>query len=97
MHHARSRLAPLTFRDTEVPAHESPVAKKHVSATAKIAYKVNQDGTPITSLRALFEELDTRTRNTCLIPGTDVTFTKTSIPTDIQRHAFELIGAKIPS
>ena len=99
MHHVRSRLAPLTFRDTEVPTHESPVAKKHVSATAKakIAYKVNQDGTPITSLRALFEGLETLTRNTCLIPGTDVTFTKTSIPTDIQRQAFELIGAKIPS
>ena len=43
----------------------------------------------------LFDELDTLTRNTCLIPGTDVTFSKTSIPTDIQRQAFELIGAKI--
>ena len=98
IHHARSRLAPLTFRDTEVPTHESPVAKKHVSASAKakVAAKVNQEGVPVTSLRALFDELDTLTRNSCLIPGTDVTFTKTSIPTDIQRRAFELIGAKIP-
>ncbi len=55
MGYVKSRLASLTFRDTEVPTHESPVAKKHVSssASAKIARNVsnvNQDGTPIEGL-----------------------------------------------
>ena len=57
---------------------------------------MDQDGTVVAWVRALFDELDTLTRNTCLIPGAEVTFTKTSVPTDIQRQAFELIRAKKP-
>lgn len=98
MHFARQKLAPLTFRDTEPPTNTSPVAKKQVSASAKdkAARKVNNNGDEVLSLRALFDNLDTLTRNVCRIKDTQVTFTKTTIPTQLQRQAFELIGAKIP-
>ncbi len=98
LHFAKDKLAPLTFRDTERPIPTSPVAKKVVSdsAKAKGAAKVNENGEAVTSLRTLFLELDTLARNTCRIRDTEVTFEKTTSPTERQRRAFELIGAKIP-
>ena len=98
LHFAKEKLAPLTFRDTERPIPTSPVAKKVVSdsAKAKAAAKVNENGEAVTSLRTLFQELDTLTRNTCRIKETEVIFEKTTLATVRQRKAFELIGAKMP-
>ena len=98
LHQAKEKLAPLTFRDTEPQVPLSPVVKKVVSdsARAKAASKVNENGEAVTSLRTLFQELDTLTRNTCRIKDTEVIFEKTTLATPTQRRAFELIGAKIP-
>ena len=98
LHLAKEQLAPITFRDTEPPFPLSPVAKKVVSQSAKnkVASKVNEEGEEATSLRTLFKHLDTMTRNTCRIKDTEVVFQKTTIASQKQCRAFDLIGAKIP-
>jgi transposase len=97
LHLAKERLSELTFRDEEPPKPSSPVAKKVVSASAKAkaATKVNKDGQEVASFRTLLSELDTLEELTCRVKGCDVTFTKTTTPTPLQRRAFELIGAKL--
>jgi hypothetical protein len=46
--------------------------------------------------QALLDHLATLTRNTCQVPGTDLTIEKLSIPTPTQRRAFELLQIPIP-
>ena len=96
--HLRRAWAPLTFTDEAPPAHPNPVAPKRRSAeaAAKAAARRSCDGVHLRPFQGLLDHLATLTRNTCTVPGTDVTFERLSEPTPIQRRAFELLGLGIP-
>jgi hypothetical protein len=100
--HLRRALAPITFTDTDRPGPDRPdpvaAAQPSPSAKAKAAHKQAPDGQPVHSYHSLLEHLATLTRNTCHIAGTSANagFDKLAQPTPTQRHAFKLIGAKIP-
>jgi hypothetical protein len=53
-------------------------------------------GLPVQSFQGLLDHLGTLTRNTCTVPGTDQTFEQLAQLTEVQRRAFELIGANVP-
>ena len=96
--HLRRALAPLTFADEAPPFRDDPVAKAERSASAarKAARKRNEEGLPVQSFQGLLDHLGTLTRNTCTVPGTDQTFEQLAQLTEVQRRAFELIGANVP-
>jgi len=63
---------------------------------AKAATKTTADEEhPAHSLTTLFDHLATLTRNTIVLAG-GVRVDKLTIPTDLQRKAFELIETPIP-
>jgi len=94
----RREWAELTFRDQSPQPHPDPVAKAHRSqaASTKAASRHQPDGAEVRSFQALLDHLATLTRNTCQVPGTDLTIEKLSIPTPTQRRAFELLQIPIP-
>jgi hypothetical protein len=97
--HLRKAWAPLCFTDEEPPERPDPVAPaaSSTAAKAKAASKTTtNDGLPASSLATLFDHLATLTRNTIVLAG-GVRVDKLTIPTDLQRKAFELIGAPIPA
>jgi hypothetical protein len=96
--HLRRALAPLCFTDEEIPPRHDPVAPavRSDSAKAKDASKKNADGERVHDLSSLLNHLSTLTRNTVVFPG-GVRIDKLALPTPLQRRAFELIGAPIPS
>ena len=65
------------------------------SVRAKKAAKTTPDGDPVHSLRTLFDDLATITRNTVAprLPGTEP-FQVTTRPTTLQTKVFELLGAE---
>jgi hypothetical protein len=81
LHLTKERLAELTFRDEDPPVPVSPVAKKVVAASAKAANKANVNSDSVMSFRPLLGEIDTLTRSTYQVTGTETTFQKTSTPT----------------
>jgi len=96
--HLRRAWAPLTFTNEAPPAHPNPVAPKRRSAAAaaKAAARKSCDGEHLRPFQGLLDHLATLTRNTCALPGTEVTFERLSAPTPIQRRAFELLDLGIP-
>jgi hypothetical protein len=95
--HLRKAWAPLCFTDEEPPARTDPVApaRRSASALAKASRQHHGDGAPVHSLATLLDELATLTRNTIVFTG-GARVAKLAVPTDVQRRAFELIGAPIP-
>ncbi|MHB1713144.1 MAG: IS1634 family transposase, partial [Acidimicrobiales bacterium] len=96
--HLRRAWAPLCFTDEEPPARCDPVAPatSSLAAKAKAATKTTTDEEyPAHSLATLFDHLATLTRNTIVLAG-GVRVDKLTTPTDLQRKAFELIGAPVP-
>jgi hypothetical protein len=97
--HMRQALAPMLFDDHDRAAGEalraSPVAKAQSSPAAKRKAKTKQtdDGLPVHSFRSLLADLATLTRNTVRF-GRDKTFPLLATPTEIQRHALELLALK---
>jgi hypothetical protein len=61
----------------------------------KASRKRADHAAPVHSLATLLDELATLTRNTIVFAG-GAHITKLSLPTPLQRHAFELIDAPIP-
>ncbi len=57
--------------------------------------KRGADGEAIHSFKTLLAELATLTRNTIVLAGGART-TKLSVPTPLQRRAFDLIGVPVP-
>jgi hypothetical protein len=89
---------PLLFADEDqaAKATRDPVApaKRSAAALEKIHTHSTEDGTPAHSLRTLIAELATLVRNTCRSPGAvehPATFDLLTMPTALQRRAFELI------
>jgi Transposase DDE domain len=97
--HLRKAWAPICFTDEDPPARTDPVAPAEQSPAArtKAARKQSTDGDhPAHSLATLLDHLGTLTRNTIVFAG-GVRVDKLTIPTPLQRRAFELIGAPIPT
>ena len=94
----RRDWASLTFRDEDPPQPADPVAKAERSpaASTKAARRAQPDGTPVRPFQGLLKHLSTLTRNTCRVPGTELTVEKLSEPTPTQRRAFELLQVPVP-
>lgn len=99
--HLRRAWAPLTFSDEEPPVRADPVspAKRSKGAYRKASRRRRADGQPTESFDTLLEELATLTRSEVRVAGQGAgpTFEKLSLPTDLQRRAFELLEAPIPA
>lgn len=95
--HLRQAWAPICFTDENKPGRADPVApaQRSPAALTKASRRHTDDGRPIHSLATLFDELGTLTRNT-IVFARGARITKLAVPTPLQRHAFELIGAPIP-
>jgi transposase len=94
----RRDWAELTFRDQSPETHIDPVAKAQRSkaASTKAARRHQPDGAEVRPFQGLLDHLATLTRNTCQVPGTDLTIEKLSVPTPTQYRAFELLQIPIP-
>ena len=99
--HMRRAWAPLLFAEDD-PAdaarrHGSPVAKAtpSASATAKAETRRTPEGLPVHHFRGLLDHLATLTRNTVQVHGAELPFQQLTVPTDLQRRAFELLNVQI--
>ncbi len=100
--HMRQKLAPLLFDNHDRPAAEaqrtSPVARAEPSPAArrKAASKQTEPGGGVVlavhSFRTLLNDLATLTRNVICFGGDKLSIV-TTIPTELQRRAFNLMGA----
>ena len=79
---------PLTPADPVAPAQRSKTAK------AKDASHRTPNGQPAHSLEDLIKDLGTVCRNTIRIGTSPYTFTRLTTPTELQAHAFQLVGIK---
>jgi hypothetical protein len=95
--HLRRTLAPLTYTDQQPPVPDNPVApaRRSSHADAKAAAKTGDHDQPLHDFRGLLDHLATLTRTTIAVGQT--TFDQLSTPTPLQRQAFALIGAPIPT
>jgi len=98
--HLRRTLAPLTFTDETPPQRTDPVgaATRSPAAARKASRQRHDDGQPIHDFGSLLRHLGTLTRNELRfphLPGTP-TIEQLTVPTPIQRRAFELLGQPIP-
>ena len=100
--HMRRWLAPLLFADddphTSADQRPSPVRAPEPSQSAK--RKTSTRRTPdhefaVHHFRGLLDHLATLTQNTVRMHGSPDTFELLTVPTPIQRKAFELIGLKL--
>ena len=103
--HMRTRLAPMLFDDDDpkaaAAARASPVAPaiRSPAALDKAARRRTADGLPVHGFRSLLSDLATLSRNTVAThadaagesPCTFITYT---LPTPVQKRAFELLGVK---
>ena len=97
--HLRQALAPLLFEDEQLEAdrrRRDPVAPAQPSAAArrKKATKRTAEGLPVQSFSTLLAELATRCQNTCRVASAapQASFQQLTIPTPLQKRAFELLG-----
>ena len=95
----KDALAPLLFKDDDkaaaLAARPSPVAPavRSPQALEKIARKRTEEGLPAHSFETLLEDLGTICVNTVQPTGPGIpAFQKVSLPTPLQRRAFELLG-----
>ena len=98
--HLRRAWAELCFTDEDPPDHTTtPVAKAQRSPAAqhKASTRLTTNGNPAHTLETLLNHLATLTRNTVTFGDTDVTIDKLAEPTELQRRAFNLIDAAIPT
>jgi len=89
----------ILFADEDQVAklHRDPVAaaKRSASAERKAHTHTLSDGTPVHSLRTLFEALSTIVRNTCRTVHASAqapTFTITTQPNPAQQRALDLLA-----
>jgi len=94
--HMRQALAPLLFGE-EDPAAErgrtSPVqpATPSEATTRKAATRRSRDAQPVHDFRGLIAHLATLTKNTIQPKESQASFEQLSVPTPLQRRAFELL------
>lgn len=92
-------LAPLLFVDEDIPVREDPVAPRGRSPSArrKEQTKQTQDRLPLHSFSTLMEDLGSIVRNRVAVGHTGATVELTTMPTVLQRRAFELLGLRLGS
>ena len=100
--HMRRCLAPLLFEDDNPEGakakRDSPVSQAVVSdeALAKYRKKATPDGLPVHSMTTLLADLSSHTLNEVVLPShQDHVFTTTSVPTELQARAFELLEIRM--
>lgn len=96
--HLRQAWAPLCFTDENRPERDDPVAPAQRSAAArrKASLQTTTHNSIVHNFSTLLNHLATLTRNTIVFTG-GARIDKLSLPTTLQRRAFELIGAPIPT
>jgi transposase len=96
--HLRHAWAELLFQDEIPRSNTDPVAKATRSreATRKAGRRRSAHQEPCHTIPSLLDELENRTRNTIRVKGTEATFPKLSIPTELQARALELINERVP-
>jgi transposase len=97
--HMRQAWGSLMFTDEDSQAKltRDPVtpAARSDAAMKKVQSRTLEDGSPVHSFQTLMAQLQTIVRNTCCTPksGTDApSFQITTMPSDMQKRALELIG-----
>ena len=97
--HMRQAWRELMFADEDQAAKltRDPVApaKRSNTAMRKVLSRTLEDGSPTHSFQTLMKELETIVRNTCRTPnsaGNGSTFQITTMPSDKQNRALELIS-----
>ena len=99
--HMRRAWAPLLFAedDPEDAAHRraSPVRPSVPSQSVerKATTKRTAHGHPVHHFRGLLKHLATLTRNTVQVQGSQHSFEQLTVPTELQRTAFELLQVKL--
>lgn len=97
--HLERRLAPLLFVDpTRDAQNPDPVAPRvpGPEGRRKRATRRAADGTPLHSLRTLYADMATLTRNTQRAKDRpDVTWTQLAVPTEAQRRVLTLAGVTL--
>lgn len=96
--HLRHTLRPLTFTDENPVTRTDPVApaQRSPAASRKATHKTTTDGHPAHSYRSLLTHLGTLCRNDIRYGTNGPTIATLTTPTDLQRRAFEHLGAPIP-
>ena len=94
--HLRRALAPLTFTDEGIPEREDPVspARRSTAAKTKDCTRETADGLPVMKFKDLLNHLGSLRRENIVIAGQGMQ--KITIPTPVQRRAFELIKTPVP-
>jgi hypothetical protein len=97
--HLRRTFAELTYTDQNRPARTDPVAPavRSEPAQQKTARRTTTDGLPLHSYQGLLGHLATLTRNHVRYGVDGPTVPTLAQPTPVQRRAFQLIGAPIPT
>jgi transposase len=100
--HMRGKLAQLLFDDHErelaEETRESIVAKapRSEAAKRKESKRRTSDGLPVQSFQCLLKDLATLCKNrVCWESSPDAQFDQLTLPTDLQRRAFDLLGLAI--
>ena len=98
--HLRQALAPLTYTDQHPPERTNPVAPAtgSTSAQRKARTHLDADGQPLHSFQGLLDHLGSLTRNELRFPQLPdaPVIEQLTVPTPVQRRAFELLDAPIP-
>jgi transposase len=101
--HMRRAWAPLLFAEDDpqgaAERRGSPVkpAKRSASAEAKALTKKTSEGETVHRFRGLLAHLATLTKNTIQPKGDLPAFDRLTVPTDLQRKAFDLLEIPIPT
>jgi transposase len=95
--HLREALTEPTFTDQHIPDRDDPVAPAQRSphATTKDATKRTPNGLPLHRYKDLLQHLSTLDRQVINFNGQRIE--KLTSPTPVQRRAFELLGAPVPT
>ena len=100
--HMRQALAPILFEDhdkhgdgTQRDSVVSPATRSH-AARKKAARKINDESLPVMSFSSLINNLSSIVQSTIQPSFSGApTFTKTTLPTELQLRAFELLGVSL--
>lgn len=97
--HLRRALAELTYTDENPPTRTDPVAPavRSQAAQTKTSTRTSTDGLPLHTYQGLLTHLATLTRNDIQYGSNGPVIPTLAEPTHVQRRAFQLINAPIPT